>query len=63
MHVKLDCGCFVDDAVYSTIHESDGRHYPIGTNPKTYCYRCDRFKPCACTAIGTGVVEGQPYIR
>ena len=56
MRVTLECGCTVDDARVSTVHELDGRHYPLGTSPKTYCMVCDLFRPCAhvtfaCTFI------------
>lgn len=63
MRVKLPCGCTIDDEQYSTVHEQDGRHYPIGAHPANYCYKCDLFKPCACTIVGTGILEGQPYLR
>lgn len=48
MRVKLPCGCTIDDEHYSTIHEKGGRHYPIGTNPRTFCLECDQFRPCLC---------------
>mgnify|MGYP001607140171 CR=1 FL=1 len=48
MYVKLKCGCVVDDAVLDTVHQADGKHYPIGTGPRTFCVRCDLFRPCLC---------------
>lgn len=51
MHQTLPCGCVVDDERYSTVHESDGRHYPLGTSPQTFCIWCDLYKPCECTTV------------
>jgi hypothetical protein len=48
MWVRLPYGCMIDDALHSTVHESDGRHYPIGASPATFCIECDLFKPCKC---------------
>jgi co-chaperonin GroES (HSP10) len=48
MRTKLPCGCTIDDAILSTVHEADGKHYPIGASPATFCKRCDMHKPCAC---------------
>lgn len=56
MIVDLDCGCRIDDEFYSTFHQKDGLHYPIGTGPKSFCRRCDLYKPCVCTAEDTAVV-------
>lgn len=49
MLAKLPCGCTVDDATHSTIHETDGRHYPIGASPGTFCPKCDLYQPCVCS--------------
>ena len=51
MIVILPCGCTIDDEQKSTIHYADGRHYPIGTSPKTYCPKCDLFKLCTCPIV------------
>ena len=57
MIVKLACGCRIDDAVMSTTHWSDGKHYPIGTSPSLYCKRCDLFRPCLCADTSKSVPE------
>lgn len=49
MITKLECGCTVDDERVSTVHEQDGKHYPIGTTMQNFCKRCDLYKPCLCT--------------
>lgn len=48
MITKLPCGCTINDEFKSTVHEPDGRHYPIGASPATFCMRCDLYRPCAC---------------
>lgn len=50
MNVTLKCGCTIDDERKSTVHEADGKHYPLGTSPKTFCAKCDLYKPCLCAA-------------
>lgn len=47
MIVLLPCGHIIDDAVMDTTCV-DGRHYPIGTGPSSFCKRCDLYKPCLC---------------
>jgi hypothetical protein len=62
MLVALDCGCTIDDEFKNTTHEADGRHYPLGTSPTSYCPRCDLFKPCHCegaTTMNEGMQIGQ----
>lgn len=49
MIVKLECGCTINDEVTSTVHSDDGRHYPLNCGPKSFCLRCDLFKPCLCS--------------
>lgn len=48
MIVTLECDCTIDDEFLSTVHERDGRHYPIGESPESFCKRCDLYRPCLC---------------
>lgn len=61
MRTTLECGCSVDDAVKSTIHETGSNrsigdqdrkvhHYWLvtGGSPKGFCMSCDRYRPCSC---------------
>lgn len=64
MLTNLPCGCRVDDAVLSTIHEPDGKHYPIGTSPVTFCKKCDLYRPCLCDQrFSTQVYVAASYTR
>lgn len=45
---RLPCGCVLEDEITSTVHEDDGKHYPIGAGPDTLCARCDMYRPCLC---------------
>lgn len=48
------CGCVYDDAVMDTTHYPEG-HYPIGGSPRSFCKRCDLWKPCMCPeGVSTG---------
>lgn len=60
MIVRLECGCVIDDAVLSTYHDEDGRHYPIGAGPETFCKRCDLYRPCGCDAVAPPVPRVSP---
>jgi hypothetical protein len=52
MIVKLDhCGCIIDDEFKSTVHEVDGKHYPLFTSPESYCLKCDLYRPCICDKL------------
>ncbi len=62
MIVHLDCGCTVNDEYTNTVHEMDGRHYPLGTSPQTFCLRCDRFHP-SCDLPAAVKLEGIARVR
>lgn len=59
MRRTLECGCFIEDARLSTVHDdSVGRstgdveqrrhHYPLGRGSATFCGHCDLIRPCPC---------------
>lgn len=45
MVVTAPCGHTFDDEHYDYTCYGDKGHYPIGTSPRTYCKKHDRYHP------------------